>query len=82
MSRLTAHHKTNRRSAACCVKANNFGAMYIMIDDDAQAFASAGVDILGDGVLAVGLTAKKKKKATIIRNAGNAKGTNALASAK
>ena len=40
---LTAHHRTNRRSAAFRLASNNFGDKYLIIDDDVGPVA-AGVE--------------------------------------
>ena len=41
---LTAHHRTNRRSAAFRLASNNFGDKYLIIDDDVVGPVAAGVN--------------------------------------
>ena len=41
---LTAHHRTNRRSAAFRLASNNLGDKYLIIDDDIVGPVAAGVE--------------------------------------
>ena len=42
---LTAHHRTNRRSAAFRLASNNFGDKYLIIDDDVVGPVAAGIEM-------------------------------------
>ena len=58
---LTAHHRTNRRSAAFRLASNNFGDKYLIIDDDVVGPVAAGVEDAppaADGALAWAVIAK------------------------
>ena len=58
---LTAHHRTNRRSAAFRLASNNFGDKYLIIDDDVVGPVAPGVEdapSAADGALAWAVIAK------------------------
>ena len=77
---LTAHHRTNRRSAAFRLASNNFGDKYLIIDDDVVGPVAAGVEDAppaADGALAWAVIAKPTN--TNLQNYKNneRRGTNA-----
>ena len=78
---LTAHHRTNRRSAAFRLASNNFGDKYLIIDDDVVGpVAASSVEDAppaADGALAWAVIAKPTN--TKLQNCKNneRRGTNA-----